>query len=64
MEAASEMGKSETEAAQMFCLANNDLSAGLKLLGLEKHEYIEYYMEELSKEVRISTVIFIGIHEA
>ena len=45
------MGKSESEALQMLCLSNNDTFKAIELLSLGSHEYIEYYVEELSKEV-------------
>ncbi len=52
VEAANEMGKSEAEAVKALCASNNDFMNAIALLDLKKHQYIEYYVEELSKEVR------------
>lgn len=53
VEAALEMGKSEPEIIEALCEANNDIMVAFEKLKLTKHEYIEYYIEELTKEVFI-----------
>ncbi len=51
LQIAEEMGKSETEVTSMLCVSNNDIFNAIQLLDLGGHEYIEYYIEELTKEV-------------
>ncbi len=51
VEAAGEMGVSEIAAVTALCKANNDVMLAISMLDLAKHQYIEYYVEELSKPV-------------
>lgn len=51
LQTAVEMGKNENEAAEFLCLSENDIFKTIELLELGNHEYIEYYIEELTKEV-------------
>ncbi len=50
LETAVEMGKSMEETADILCVSNNDVFSAIELLCLGSHEYIEYYIEELTKE--------------
>ena len=51
VEVASEMGKTEEETVSILCVTDNDALSAIELLGLSKHQYLEYYLEELSQEV-------------
>ena len=53
VETAGEMGKSESEIVETLCACSHDIFNAIALLNLGGHEYIEYYIEELTKDVLI-----------
>jgi len=51
IECAKEMGVSEDLSAKALFNSNNDIKKTILILGLDKNEFIDYYLEELTKEV-------------
>lgn len=48
-----EMGETEDNAVRALKLANNNLVEAVKILGMIKHENIDYYLELAAREVRV-----------